>query len=158
MAEKDKPFITGQSPGIMRARDEYKHPSPAPDPEMIAALSRIVEREHAAAAAFRVGLERVAPAGRLTGSGETHEFRAAAVSDLISRLGGAAPAADEADPRSIPVSADEIQYLDKADEITGALDRDEQAVQDAYESALRSELPDDVARELRAIRRMTPEG
>lgn len=153
--DKDTPFITSESPSMRRAQHEYQHPSPATDPEVIAALSRIVEREHATAAAYRVGLARVAPAGRLSGTGEVHESRAAALSALIDRLGGVAPRSDEADPRAVPVSAAEIEYLHTPEAITSALARDDAAVAEAYEDALDGLLDDDVQQELQAIRAMT---
>jgi hypothetical protein len=140
--DDDKPLISKDSPSLRRARDEWKNPAPTADPEVIAALSRIVEAEHVAAAVCRA-IDRGDDADR-------HQRRAESVSAIVSELGGAAPSASEADPRSLPVSADEISYL-SGDQLVAALERDEKAVVATYESAVGT-VGDEVAGRLEAIR------
>lgn len=128
---------------MRRAREEWKHPSETADPDVVAALCRVVEVERAAAAAYRA-------AGR-DDDAARHEQRAEKVAAIAGDLGAAAPDAAEVDPRVVPVSATEIGYLPDA-EVAAALERDERAVSSAYDAALGRELGDDVARRLRAIR------
>lgn len=143
MPDKDPPLITSKSPSMRRAREEWEHPSETADPEVVAALCSIVEVERATAAAYRA-------AGR-DDQASRHEERADRVASIVSDLGGAAPGAEDIDPRSVPVSAEEVSYLSGHD-VDGALERDEQAVKQAYDAALARDLGNDVAERLRSIR------
>ena len=89
------PFITGRSPSVERARHEREHPSPTTDPEIIARLNILVEAEHNAAGMLTAAVDVArdpALADELTVMSALHQEHAQTLAEVVSSLGGAAPA------------------------------------------------------------------
>lgn len=138
----DTPFITGRSPSSARAQEEHKNPAPTADPGLVAALSRLVELDHAAAAALEVAIGRLTDPHmeQLELEGQRHS--AASLAEIVDDLGASAPTADEADLGILPCSATEIEYCQNEAGIRQALERNRQHIEQGRSEFAESDASD----------------
>lgn len=104
--DKNYPFISSRSPSYERAREEFLHPSPPGDADIVALLARLSEAEENASQTCSMAAEMITDeklATEVREDAAAHQARRAALAELIEALGGSAPRPDEC--REILVNA-----------------------------------------------------
>lgn len=159
--DENRPLVTERSPSLARAQHEHGHPSPAADPDEIAALNRLVEAEQHAAdvcAAAADALARLpdasAAAGIATDLRALHQAHLRALEEVITELGASAPRPGERE-RVLARDPGDIAYLPGAADVLGAALATEDELAAMYERALARPAMPATARELLSRHRDT---
>lgn len=151
-ADKSSEFFTSRSPSYARAREELENPSPAPDPELVAALTALAHTEEDAArqyasldAALSSAPSDVAERANL------HSGRAERLRQGVSDLGAYAGPASDLRSSQLPAPFSEMTDRGR-DELERAMTRAEERIAELYRELDDHEMPAWLEDEIASIR------
>lgn len=91
-------LISARSPSVARAQEEFDHPSPTGDPQVVALLARLSEAEENAGRACSKAAERLVDpslVAQVQGENAMHQAHRASLGAQIEALGGSPPTTGE---------------------------------------------------------------
>ena len=141
-------LISSRSPSMARAQEEFAHPSPTGDPEVVALLARLSEAEQNAGRACTEAAEKLEDpslVAQVLGEVATHEAHRASLGAQIEALGGSAPTTAEC-RQILPRGADAVAASATGPATMKALRIMQDELGAAYAEALGNPRLDDVQR------------